>query len=240
MTVSLHFTGYRSPVRACAALNAYRRERRHGLPPGLGPAAICRTGRFSKRVSQRPTLLRWALMCCWDDPGAAGRFAAESPLLAALTEPADESWHLQLEPVRIRGAWRGWEGPGTLGKRLAADEPAVAMISGLVPPRLLPRFVRSNARVVSQLDGDPDAIVSLALHDTALTMTSFSIWRTTDAMNRFAYGAGTTHRRVMDATPDFDNRFFARFRPIASSGTWRGRDPLPHVGGPQLHRRAGP
>ncbi len=231
MVVSLHLAGYPSARSAGLALLAYRRRRRGGLPAGLAAGALCRTAPFSSLTSQRPTLRRWAMLCCWDDADAPGEFIARSPLIAALEERASESWHLQLQPVRVQGSWRGWGESVPPGERLAPDEPAVALISGRLSPRMLPRFTWDNARVVSQLDRDPGVLASLALHDTPLTMTSFSVWRSTDAMNRFAHGSGTTHRRVMEATPRFDNHFFARFRPVASSGAWDGRDPLGGIGG---------
>ena len=61
------------------------------------------------------------------------------------------------------------------------------------------------------------------------TRATFSVWRTQGDTVRFAYGADAPHtpvQRTAQDVPWADGWFFTRFRPVATTGTWLGRDPL--------------
>ncbi len=58
---------------------------------------------------------------------------------------------------------------------------------------------------------------------------TFSLWRDQGSMVRAAYGPETLHSPVQKrslAVPWGREWFFARFRPVASVGTWDGSNPL--------------
>jgi predicted phage tail protein len=57
---------------------------------------------------------------------------------------------------------------------------------------------------------------------------TLSVWSSLEAMKAFAYGTAA-HREAMRRRAEeewYSEELFARFRPIASEGTWDGADPL--------------
>jgi hypothetical protein len=71
--------------------------------------------------------------------------------------------------------------------------------------------------------------MAIGLGEDPLVRATFSIWRSKGDVVRFAYEAGGVHdpiqRRSLESGWGGDY-FFARLRPVASTGSWEGRDPL--------------
>ena len=73
--------------------------------------------------------------------------------------------------------------------------------------------------------------MAASLH-LAIARSTFSLWRSQGDAVRFAYGEGE-HGPIQRQAQEADwgrDYFFARFRPVSSSGTWDGRDPLAVAG----------
>jgi hypothetical protein len=134
-----------------------------------------------------------------------------------------------MDTVRVvNGEWEGWR-PSTDGVvPLAKDEPLAVLTYGRVRPRYVPAFMWNNRKAVRQVTEQPDLVARVGLGDGVRIASTFSLWRSQGAVVRYAYGSGPhkpIQRRSLD-TPWGSEYFFARFRPLASSGTWDGRDPL--------------
>lgn len=209
------------------------RMRRHRESVERGPGVIAghifATTRFWAPTGGYPTPRRWALMCAFEDDDALERFE-RSAAVAAFHHRARESWRVTLEPTRIvDGAWRGWAPATEDVEQIARDEPVAVMTYGVLRPRWVPRFLRENQRIVAASMAQEGLVARIGLSDTALTASTFSIWRSQGDVARFAYGVASTHKPVirpsMD-TPWADDYFFARFRLRDSRGTWDGRDPV--------------
>jgi hypothetical protein len=64
-----------------------------------------------------------------------------------------------------------------------------------------------------------------------VVQATFSIWRSEEALRRFAYTQGSPHANGIQRTKaahGFKEDLFARFRVLGSSGTYAGVDPLSH------------
>ena len=99
------------------------------------------------------------------------------------------------------------------------------------------RFIRWGKPVEEQVRDDPATTISLAAMRPVGTLSTFSIWRTQQAMidmvrGRSATPAGDRHVRAMRERErkDFHREFTTlRFRPISEQGRWQGQDRLlPH------------
>ena len=229
MAASLRLVSHTVPS-AVRMLRRMRRMRNElDSAPGLVAGHLFATSNFWPATGGYLTPRRWALLCAFEDDEALAAFEA-SRLVAAFTDGARESWRVTLEPTRVvNGSWRGWCPPTEGVEPLARDEPVGVMTYGILRPRYVPTFIRHNRRVVAASMKQEGLIARLGLQDTALTASTFSIWRTPGDVTRFAYGADTVHKPVIRPsldTPWGNAYFFARFRLRDSDGAWAGRDPV--------------
>ena len=196
---------------------------------GLSAARICFTAELDTITGGTPSLTRWGLFCGWESQDARDEFLADERALRPFLAGARETWSVSLDTVRVvRGDWQGWR-PSTDGTtRLADDEPLAVMTYAILRARYLPHFTWNNRRIVREVAKNPGLVMRVGLGESPMARCTFSLWRSQEDVVRFAYGKGIhdpVQRRSLDV-PWGVNYFFARFRPVASSGTWGGRDPL--------------
>ena len=212
-------------------LRAMRRHReRLEATPGLAVSSLFFTARFDSLTGGTPTPLKWGLLCGWETPGARDEFLNEPSRLAPFVREAREAWSISLDTVRVvQGEWHGWQPSAAEAEPLARDEPVAVITYGRVRPRYLAAFQWNNRKVVREMNANPGNVMAIGLGEDPLVRATFSIWRSKGDVVRFAYGAGGVHdpiqRRSLEAGWGSDY-FFARFRPVASRGSWAGRDPL--------------
>lgn len=211
------------------------RRRREGLErvPGLAVAKMFPTVELAPPTGGMPTPTRWAYLCGWDDDDARDEFFADPTPLASFLGPAREAWGVSLETVRVvNGEWNGWRPSTDDVEPLARDEPLAVMTYGRLRPRYVPTFMWNNAKAVRQVVKQPDLIKRVGLGDGVRIASTFSLWRSQGGVVRYAYGPGDhkpIQRRSLDV-PWGGDYFFARFRPLATSGRWDGADPLAQAG----------
>ncbi len=197
--------------------------------PGLIAGHLFATTEFIPQTGGLPTLRRWALLCAFEDDATLEAFEDSRPV-AALTDRARESWRVTLEPTRlVSGSWRGWCPATDDIERLSRDEPLAVMAYGILRPRYVPRFLRFNRRIVAASMNQDGLVARIGLSDTAMTASTFSIWRSQGDVARFAYGPETEHKPIVRPSKDIpwaNDYFFARFRLRDSRGAWSGRDPV--------------
>lgn len=204
---------------------------RHPLEetPGLAATRLCFTAELDTFAGGTPRLAEWALLCGWETSEARDAFLGDPARLRPFLAGARESWSVSLESVRaVMGDWHGWTPSSEGVAPLDPDEPLAVITYARVRTRYLPLFTWHNRIAVRELAPNPGHVMRLGFGDSPMARGTFSLWRSRGEMVRFAYGTGLHNpiqRRSLDA-PWGEDYFFARFRPVASSGTWGGRDPL--------------
>lgn len=223
MSASLHI-GRFAPRSLGRAL---RRVERLRTLPGLVDVRPVTLARFETTFGGTPTPLRWGLWCGWADDAARD---AGWETTARFADGADEAWSVALETVRVvQGGLGGWA-PATDGAaKLTREEPLAVITYGRLAPRHLWNFTVNNQRVYKELSTAPGLGMHVGLVDHPMTRATFSLWRNQGEMVRATYGPSTVHNPVQKRAlevPWADDWFFARFRPVASVGSWGGVDPL--------------
>lgn len=228
MSLSLHLVEHR--LRDLPALWRHRARLVAAIErtPGVAHAHLGADIALTARTGGRPRVRRTALLVAWHD-----RTARDAHLGAHWPAPyaagAQESWTLALDAaIVVRGAWRGWR-PDTTGvARLRPEEPVVVVTYAAAPARGVPAFFRGNREVCRALDAEDPETFRLGFLDGRLGFGTVTLWRSQKAMTQFTY-RGPVHepaRQRVEQKVELRDHFFARFRPVASYGTWRGGDPL--------------
>lgn len=117
------------------------------------------------------------------------------------------------------------------------DQPVAVLTRARIATLHWPAFYRSVPAVEAHLRRQPGLLAVVGIGEAPVGLqATFSLWRSTAAMDAFAY-RNSPHEAVVRRTRAggwFGEELFARFRPYRSTGTWDGTDPLAGTG-----RRAG-
>lgn len=206
------FTLARYPLRRVPAVLATRRR-----PAGLRFVRRLGTGRGAA-MGLGGDLHRWATFAVWEDEDAV------EPLHPA---GADEAWTVRLQPLGARGSWGGRRPLPT--DRGTTEGPVAVLTRARLRVRSWPAFYRAVPPVEAALHAAPGVLAVVGVGEAPVGLqATFSLWRSTAAMEAFAAAPGP-HREVARRARTegwFAEDLFARFRPYASTGTWGGRDPL--------------
>jgi hypothetical protein len=229
MPASLHVARYSAQDAVRMVKRMRRLKESLGRSPGLEAGHMFATVRFTPSIGGIPTLRRWALFCAFKDDGALTAFE-NSPFVATFDDRAKERWRVSLHPAKaVNGTWRGWSPADEEIRPLSANEPAAVLTYGIVRPRYVAWFLRNNRRIIAHSARQDGLIARFGLADTALTASTFSIWRSRHDLSRFAYGVDTVHRPIIRPSLDIPiarHYFFCRFGLRDSEGTLDGRDPV--------------
>ncbi len=175
-------------------------------------------------------LQRYALFTVWDSLAQLRRFEVHSSVMRRIHRQSDEAWTVHMLPVRWHGKWGGRD-PFSGMTPAPAPEPGpwIILTRATLQPTKVPAFLNAVPAVAEQLLQQDALINSVGVGEAPLFFqATLSIWRTLPAITTFAYGP-TPHVEVVQRTRAeqwYREELFARFRPIASFGTWDGVDPL--------------
>lgn len=220
MIVSLHL----ADLDLRSALRFLRRPPRPADVEGLTYAEALTRAPLGEGLLPRPNPRKIGLLAAWEDEAALDRFHASAPLAARLAG----GWELRMRPVHVFGAWAGMPGLGEERGELGEDEPVAALTLGRVRPRRVVPFLRAAAGAEAAAVASPGLLASTGLGRPPLVST-FSIWRSLAAMKEYAFSQAGAHQAAVGVDrgrPFHRESAFVRFRPLASSGSWDGRDPL--------------
>lgn len=228
--VTLHVWGVRTG-RVPAALRAMAFDRRPlSHQPGLTFAKLLGTGAGRTFTPADADPRHWAILACWDSTDAAQAFE-HSSVVRRWRAQAQESLRFELRPVSSRGLWSRQEPfgrPGRAGPAAAAATPMAALTRARIRPRMWRAFWSSVPAVSQRLHQAPGLLFAIGLGEAPLGLQgTFSVWSGATALDTFAY-ASPEHREAISRTRRlgwYSEELFARFRVIATEGTYRGTAP---------------
>lgn len=185
--------------------------------------------------SQVPDLLTWALFAVWHDLAAWERFRDHSPVMRQYRERGAERFSLLMQPLSAHGRWGGANPFGDLPPEPAAlpeTEPLVVLTRATIRLRRLARFWSAVEPVSNTLADNPDVLLTLGAGEEPFRrQATLSVWRSTNAMRRWANSA--RHAEVVRRTRTenwYSEDLFARLRLLHTYGTLQGSNPLAKVG----------
>jgi hypothetical protein len=179
--------------------------------------------------ARRIDLQRTALFTVWESLAALTEFEQSSQVMQRIQQQAVEVWSVQMQPVKWHGQWAGRD-PLTGMPAAPPPQPGPwAILTNVnIRPAKIPAFIKTAVTVSKQLWQQPDLLRAVGVTEGPPYAGSFSLWRTLPAITSFAYGP-TIHAQTIEQSRReswLREKLFARFRPVASWGTWDGSDPL--------------
>ncbi len=196
--------------------------------PGLRAFRLLGTG-AGDQMAFSADLRRWALLAFWSSEADLDAFLTDSEIPRRWDALAEERYDLRLATVRAHGSWGRTRFNVDRAAPLRPEQPVVILTRAAIRARHLARFWTAAPRPSADAVGHPDNLASIGIGDVpVLRQATLSLWRSLAGAQDFAYRRAA-HREVVDRTRAEDwysSELFARFVPLASSGTWSGRDPL--------------
>lgn len=174
---------------------------------------------------------RSALFAVWRDEAALDRFLTTDPI-ARRWDGDEEAWHIRMRLLGGHGCWGDLD-ISELGRPDSGDHARLAPVAVLTRATIRPsatvRFTRASRSFGGATARAPGNLAVVGIGERPVgRLGTFSLWTNHDAAKRFA----TTDRdhlaamRQARAEGWFADELFAVFRPIRSTGSWDGRDPL--------------
>ncbi len=175
-------------------------------------------------------LQRYAMFTVWDSFSAWKTFETRSEVMRRMRGSAEEAWTVFMRPVRWHGKWGGRD-PFAAMQPIAPLDPGpwVILTRATLYPSKIRTFLNAVPPVSAHLLQQPELINSVGVGEFPLFyQATVSIWRSLPAITSFAYGSAP-HSEVVRRTHRerwYKEELFARFRPLAASGTWDSVNPL--------------
>jgi hypothetical protein len=168
-----------------------------------------------------------AMFARWERETALDEFLAGSKLGRVLAA----GWHVRMEFLRRWGHIS--ELAGLPARALEHDErlPVVAVTLARLKLSQAFRFIRWGKPVEEQVRDDPATTIALAAMRPLGTLSTFSIWRSQEALADMVQGRseGPLAKRHVNAMRERDRKDFhhefttMRFRPLSEHGAWQGQ-----------------
>lgn len=170
---------------------------------------------------------RTAMFAVWSSEADFERFIEQHHVARRWNEQV-ESWAVRLKVAGGGGTWRGAP-VADLVERTTVDGPVAVVTRANVRLRSWRSFGIAGGPVNTDLHRADGLIDVVGIGEAPVgKLATFSLWRSTDAIEQWAYGSAE-HLEVMRRTRAerwYSEEMFVRFVPYASTGTWDGRDPL--------------
>jgi hypothetical protein len=143
-------------------------------------------------------------------------------------------WHVRMEFVRRWGRVSEFDGLPHIAQEQDDHQPVVAVTLARLRLSQAIRFIRWGKPVEEQVRDNPATTIALAAMRPPRTLSTFSIWRTQQAMLDMVHGRsiGPSAARHVNAMKERNRKDFhyefttLRFRPISEQGSWQGKERL--------------
>lgn len=187
-----------------------------------------------------PDLKQWAVMVFMEeDPrgddadlsGAAlNRKLYGDQIVDQWAEWKCETWTILMEVIEGHGTWDGIELGTRSGSRKTIEGPVAILTRATIRWSRLRSFWTHVAPVAKRFFNAPGVIYSVGIGEAPFfRQATFSLWSDIQQMKDFAYRS-EEHRDVIGKTRSerwYSEEMFLRFKPIITTGTIGGVDPLP-------------
>jgi hypothetical protein len=221
MLASVHIADVGVP----ASLGQLPRAPRAARVDGLRWSMLALAAPLGPEVRPRPDLRRLGFVGFWDDEGALDRFEQTHPLAARLAG----GFSVRLDPLRSFGTWPGLPTDLPRSRSVGHDGPVAALTLGRLRLTQGLRFLRTSARAEGEVV-NADGLTWATGFGRPPYVSTFSMWRDTEAISSYAYGTSPhAHPDAIAADrqqPFHHQSAFVRFRPYAMRGSLQGTNPL--------------
>jgi len=176
----------------------------------------------------QPDWQQWGLLAVWDDREDFDRFYANSFVAWWWKLLATETWTVLCQPLQSHGKWDGKE-PFGKPDITTYNGPVAVLTRATIRISKLKNFWSHVDEVASLMTRTKGFITSFGVGEApAYRQATFSIWESLEDVKSFAYQS-REHAEVIKKTRAenwYSEELFARFKPLESFGTIKGKDPL--------------
>ncbi len=167
----------------------------------------------------------YALLGEWANGSDRDRFFSAHDWLAEVRRRTDHMLTCELEATMTHGEWGGANPFTAHPGRYDSAQPVAVITRATIRPRKLLDFWRYVPATSASVYDHPDRLLSIGIGEYPVFMqATFSLWRTGEAMTRFAYSS-EHHREVVRLTRKrawYREEMFTRFRLTGLRGSWPG------------------
>jgi hypothetical protein len=195
------------------------------LVPGLRYAETAVTAPLGPGLLPTPSAGGVGLIASWEDEAALDAFEAGHPVAKRFAG----GWRARLQPLRVFGSWPKMEGLPAEELPVNDEEPVVVLTLGRLRLNRAVPFLKASAAAEGEVLEAPGLLATIGLARPPRFVATFSVWNSNAEMRAYVTRPGGAHPAAFQAhakRPFHHQSAFVRFRPLASSGEWDGRDPL--------------
>ncbi|MDX1680761.1 MAG: hypothetical protein R3242_08525 [Akkermansiaceae bacterium] len=176
--------------------------------------------------TQRMQLGKLALFAAWEDEAALDAFLNQQ----ALGKVLRSGWHLRLQFIRRWGDFPEFADLPEEAEEHPPQDPVVAVTLARLRLPEVRRFIRWGKPVEEQVRDHPATTLALATMRPLRTFSTFSIWKSQQAMTDMVHGRSSgdnakRHSQAMSERKrrDFHHHFITlRFKALSEQGKWDG------------------
>ena len=199
------------------------------LPKGIIFGKMLGCGR--RGFSMLPDFSQYGLIAQWQNQSDAERFFSSKALQTYLAHTV-ESYTVQMVPLQSHGLWDGHNPFTPVEAPLHYHGPIVVLTRASIRLGKLLSFWRHVPHTQLAAQEAVGLKMAVGLGEIPLVQqATVSIWENVEAIKKFAYQSGF-HKEVVKKTHQqhwYREELFARFIPIATAGSYLGKDPIhPH------------
>ncbi len=190
--------------------------------PGLRFSKILGSGQ-NGGFGLKPSATRQGLFCIFDQRSQAEDFLNHSKVVADYRAHSDEFFCATLSAFSVKGTWSGQSMDVTDTEPTTG--PIAALTRASIRPSKASQFWSNSPPAEESLGQATGCLLAVGLGEAPIfRQATFSIWESIDHMNRYARtGAHMEAIRASLGGNHFSESMFVRFRPLQTSGQWKGK-----------------